>query len=142
MHMRDIMMVMDTTIGRPADILDDLTARQIGIVAACMFPRTEGRIAHLTVKDADESAVRSIAAEHGALVMDVRDVLVVDPAEYGGAAAVARRVADAGAVVYVAYFGAEGEIVLGTSDMIIASRALGLAAPDAVNAETDAQTST
>lgn len=119
-------MVMDTTIGRPADILGGLEERGVTVVAGCLFPRAEGRIAHVAVEDADEPAVRSVATEHGALVLDARDVLVVDPIRHGGAAGVARIVADAGAVVFVSYYAMDGRIVIATSDLTTARRALGL----------------
>lgn len=126
-------MVMDTTVGRPADILEGLALRGVRVEAGCLFPRTEGRVAHLTVDDADEDAVRAVALEHGALVLDAREVLVIDPDRHGGAASVARRVADAGATVQVSYYGAEGQIVLATSDLALARQALGIDGPDTVS---------
>jgi hypothetical protein len=126
--MKDVVMVMDTTLGRPARILEALADHDVEVVAGCLFPRAEGRVAHVAVASEDAARVRDIAADNGAMVLDDRDVLVVDPTQHGSLAAIARKVADAGAVVQVAYFGAGGEIVLATSDLDIAREALGLPA--------------
>lgn len=122
--MKDIVIVMDLTPGRPADILDDLATQGVNVVGGCLFPRADDRVAHIAVADADEATVSSVAAEHGAIVLDSREVLVVNPAPHGGAPAVARRVSDAGATVFVAYFGAGGEVILVTSDLAVARKAL------------------
>jgi hypothetical protein len=135
--MLDIVAVMDTTVGKPADILQTLAEQGVPVLAGCLFPRAEGRIAHIAVEDEHEPAVRRVASDHGALVLDAREVLVVDPGPYGGAAAVARLVADAGAVVHVAYFGAQGQIILATSDIELARTALEGELTDPVTPEAD-----
>ncbi len=120
-------MVMDTAVGRPTAILGGLAERGIAMVAGCFFPRLEGRVAHVTVDDADVEAVREVATEKGALVLDVRDVLVLDQSTHGDPLSIARRITQAGAVVQVSYFGAKGEVVVATTDIARAREALGLA---------------
>jgi hypothetical protein len=124
--MRDLTIVMDTTLGRPADILEGLAAVGVRVVAGCLFPRLEGRVAHITVPDEQAELVHKVVAEHGASVLDEREVLVVPPGKVPSPADIARKVADAGVMVWVSYFGAAGEVVLGASDLARAREALGL----------------
>lgn len=123
---KDVVMVMDTTVGRPAAILEGLAARGVTMVAACLFPRLEGRVAHVTVNDEDVETVREVASDKGALVLDAREVLVLDQAVHGDATAIARKISDAGAVVQVSYFGPRGEVIVATTDLDRARKGLGL----------------
>ena len=126
-EMRDLTILMDLQLGRPADMLGDAAARGIPIIAGCVFPRLGGRVAHLAVREEDVEAVMTIAEAHGGAVVDDRECVVV-PADYpGGAAAAARAVADAGIMVNIAYYGARGEVVMGTADVHSTRAALGLA---------------
>lgn len=124
-EMRDLTILMDLQLGRPADMLGDAAAREIPIIAGCVFPRLGGRVAHLAVREEDVEAVVTIAETHGGVVVDDRECVVI-PADYpGGAAAAARAVADAGIMVNIGYFGARGEVVMGTTDVDGTRAALG-----------------
>lgn len=124
--MKDLTILMDTTLGRPADILERLEVEGVEVRAGCLFPRLEGRVAHVAVSPDHVESVRRVVAELGATVADEREVLVIPRGTRGTASEVARKVADAGAVVWIAYFGAQGEMFLGTSDLELARTALGI----------------
>lgn len=124
--MRDITILMDTTQGRPARLLADLTEAGVRIEAGCLFPRLEGRVAHLTVGDDQVETARTVAAALGATLADDRECVVV-PADYpGGLNEIAARVADVGVTVQVAYFGSRGQIILATTELDKARQALAL----------------
>lgn len=124
--MIDLTILMDTKLGRPADMLEAAAGQGVEVLAGCLFPRLEGRVVHLAVKPEDTETVHRIAAEHGATVADERECVVVPPDFPGGVAAMARAVADAGIMVNISYYGSRGEIILGTSDPDGARAALGL----------------
>lgn len=122
--MIDLTILMDTTLGRPADILEAIAAEGIEIAAGCLFPRLGGRVAHVGVEAKDVAAVSRVAAAHGATVADQRECVVVPAGFPGGAAAVSRAVADAGIMVNVSYYGARGELVISSSDIPAAKAAI------------------
>lgn len=124
--MRDVTILMDTTQGRPARLLTDLAAAGVRIDAGCLFPRVEGRVAHITVEDDQVEVVRSVAADLGATVADHRECVVV-PSDYpGGVPEIAAKVASVGVTVQVAYFGREGQIILATTELDKTRQVLGL----------------
>jgi len=94
--MRDLTIFMDLEQGRPADIAEGLAAKGVPLFA------------------------------HGATVARDREGVVVPAGYPGGVVAVARKVADAGATVNVAYLGGTGDLVLSTTDISIIRLALGL----------------
>ena len=124
--MKDLTIAMGTRHGLPAELLEALSARGVEVAAGCLFPRIEGRVAHIAVPADQVDAATDVVVAKGAAVLDVRDVVVVPRDRRPSPAELARKVADAGASVYIAYFGADGEIVLGTSDLEKARQALGL----------------
>jgi hypothetical protein len=124
---KDLTILMDTKQGRPAEMLEDLVGRHVRIVAACLFPRLGGRVAHVAVDEPDVETVREVVTAHGGTVADERDCIVVPPGRPGGAPAAARTVADAGITAFVVYFGGEGEMVLSTNDPQATAQVLGLA---------------
>ena len=124
--MKDLTIMMDMEVGRPAAMLKDLQEHDQTISAGCLFPRLGGRVAHVAIADDDVDEVTSIVKAHGGVVADVRPCVVV-PRDYeGGAVAAASAVAAAGVVVQIAYFGARGEVVMATADIDEAMTALGL----------------
>lgn len=125
--MKDLTILMDTKQGRPAEMLEDLVGHQVRVVAACLFPRLGGRVAHIAVDKSAVDTVREVIAAHGGTVADERDCIVVPPGRPGGAPAVARTVADAGIMAFVVYFGASGELILSTDDPVRTAAVLGLA---------------
>ena len=124
--MKDLTIALGTRHGLPAELLEALAARGVDVVGGCLFPRIEGRVAHVAIPDDQVDAATDVVVAKGAAVLDVRDVIVVSRDEHPSPAELARKVTDGGASVYIAYFGASGEIVLGTSDLDTAREALGL----------------
>jgi len=122
----DVTILMDTKVGRPADMLEAAAAEGVEIKAGCLFPRVEGRVAHVAVRSGDVEILRRAVAAHGGTVADERECVVVPAGYEGGVAAISRKVSDAGVTVNVSYFGAEGEVILSTSDLDTARAALGL----------------
>ncbi|HUG84446.1 MAG TPA: hypothetical protein VMM13_07765 [Euzebya sp.] len=117
---------MDTTQGKPAQLLIQLAAAGVRVDAGCMFPRTEGRVVHIAVEDHHVETVRAAALELSAAVVDDRECVVVPADHPGGVAEIAARVAEAGATVQVAYFGRGGEIILATTDLEEVREGLGI----------------
>lgn len=124
--MKDLTILMDLQIGRPADMLGELAERDIRIVAACVFPRLGGRVAHVAANTDDVATISDVVERHGGMVVDERDCVILPSDHPGGAVGAARAVADAGVMVNVGYFGARGEIVLATPDIDAAREALGV----------------
>lgn len=124
--MRDITILMDTTQGKPARLLQELASRGVDIDAGCLFPRTEGRVMHLAIEDRAVETTRAVAADHGVAVVDDRECVVVPAGYPGGVVEIGARVADVGATVNVAYFGRSGEVVLSTTELDKTRAALGL----------------
>lgn len=124
--MKDLTILMDLVVGRPAAMLEDAVSESVPIHAACLFPRLGGRVGHLAVSDADVAQASAIVTRHGGVVVDERDCVVL-PADYpGGAAAASRAIADAGIVVNISYYGPDGGLVIGTSDVEATRGALGM----------------
>lgn len=124
--MRDLTILMDMQLGRPADILSEAADQGIPVIAGCIFPRLGGRVAHFAVREQDVAAVNAIVLSHGGVVADDRECIVLSSDYPGGAVGASRAVADAGITVNVGYFGVRGEVVLGTADIAGAKAALGI----------------
>lgn len=124
--MRDLTILMDLELGRPADLLTVAAAEDIPIIAGCVFPRLAGRVAHFAVREQDVDRVSAIVREQGAVLADDRECIVLPPDFPGGAPVASKRIADAGIMVQVGYFGARGEIILATADVAGTKAALGI----------------
>jgi hypothetical protein len=123
--MRDLALLLDTKPGTVATILERLAEAGIPPIAGCFFPRLEGRIAHVAFEDDLTEKAREVVVDSGHTVLDERDVLVVDATGLG-LSGVARKLADAGVGVYVAYFSPDGRVVIGTQDVELARSVLGV----------------
>ena len=124
--MKDLTVLMDLVVGRPAAMLEDAANEHVEIVAACLCPRLGGRVGHLAVDDGDVEKATSIVARHGGVVVDERECVVVSPNFPGGAAAASRAIADADILVNISYYGPSGDLVIGTPDVDATRAALGL----------------
>ncbi len=123
--MRDLALLIDTRPGTVAALLERLAEAGIPPVAGCFFPRLEGRIAHVAFDDDLADQAREVIIDSGHTVLDERDVLIIDASEQG-LSGVARRLADAGVGVYIAYFSPDGRAVIGTQDVELAKNVLGI----------------
>lgn len=124
--MRDLTIIMDHTRGRPADLLEAIDRRGVVVQAGCLFSRLEERVAHVAVDDGSVAAVREATIETGCILVDERECVVVPPGFEGGVAGIARKIADAGGTVTVAYYSADGGVVMGTTEPEKAAKHLGL----------------
>lgn len=124
--MKDLTILMDLEVGRPAAILADAASQGVRILASCLFPRMDGRVAHATVRADDVEAMKAIVSAHGGVVADERECVIIPADHPGGIEAVSKAVADAGIMVNVAYFGARGELVLSTPDVAAAKKVIGI----------------
>lgn len=124
--MKDMTIVMADKQGLPADLLGGLREAGVQLTAACIFPRIEGLVAHMTLPDEQVEAARKVVTGLGSSVLDVREVLVIPPEQRPPAAQLAKQLRDAEVSVYISYFGARGELILGTSHLAKARETLGI----------------
>ena len=71
-----------------AELWETLGAAGIEMEASCTFPRLEGRVVHVTVRDEDGDTAYEALRAAGFLPMDRRDVIIADfeprPGAMGG----------------------------------------------------------
>jgi hypothetical protein len=101
-----------------AELWETLGNHGITMQASCTFPRLEGRIVHVVVTEEDaDRAYEALQAENF-LPLDRREVLLVDfsirPGELGR---IARKIADAGAKLFILYLASDNRAVIGASDL-------------------------
>ena len=110
-----------------AELWETLGEADIQMEASCTFPRLEGRIVHVVVKDEHADLANQVLRDKNFIPMDRREVLVADviprPGEFGR---IARRIADTGAKLYIFYVALDNRVVIGASDLDKAAEALGL----------------
>jgi hypothetical protein len=123
---QDLTILMDMKVGRPAEMLVTAAEQGITIAAGCVFPRLGGRVAHVAVRDDDVEKITAIVEAGGGVVADIRDCVVVPPDFPGGLPAAATKVANAGHLVNVSYFGAQGEVIMASPDPVALRQALDL----------------
>ena len=101
-----------------AELWETLGKVGITMQASCMFPRLEGRIVHVVVTDEDADKAYNALRADNFIPLDRREVLVRDftvrPGEIGR---IARKVADAGAKLYILYLASDNRVVIGASDL-------------------------
>lgn len=101
-----------------AEIWETLGDAGIVMEASCTFPRLEGRIVHVVVNDQDADRAYEALRSARFIPLDRRKVLIADievkPGEVGR---LARRVADAGAKLYILYMATGNRVVIGADDL-------------------------
>lgn len=101
-----------------AEIWETLGDAGIALEASCAFPRLEGRIVHIVVGEEDANRAHEALRLAHFLPLDRREVLIADietkPGELGH---LARRIADAGAKVYILYMATGDRVVIGADDL-------------------------
>jgi hypothetical protein len=121
---QDLTFIIDSE--RPvAEIWETLGEAGITMEAACAFPRLDGRVVHIVLRDEDVEAGQAALRAAGFSALDRREVLIhefdVKPGELGR---IARRISDAGAKVYVYYMATGNRVVIGADDLDKAAKAL------------------
>jgi len=108
-----------------AEIWETLGRASIQMEASCAFPRLEGRVVHVVVKDADADAAYEALRAGGFIPLDRRDVLIAEfEARPGAIGEIARKIADAGAKLYILYMATGDRVVIGASDLAKVTTAL------------------
>jgi hypothetical protein len=101
-----------------AEIWEALGEADIQMQASCTFPRLEGRIVHVVVSDADADRTYETLRARNFIPLDRRNVLIMEivprPGELGR---IARKIADAGAKLYILYMATGNRVVIGASDL-------------------------
>ena len=101
-----------------AEIWEALGEADIQMQASCTFPRLEGRIVHVVVSDADAYRTYETLRARNFIPLDRRNVLIMEivprPGELGR---IARKIADAGAKLYILYMATGNRVVIGASDL-------------------------
>jgi hypothetical protein len=113
---KDLTVELEDRPGTLADMGEALGNAGVNIDGGCGFPVQGRGIFHVLVEDA--GAARKAIEGAGLSVTDERDVLLVDvtdkPGELGS---IARRMADAGVNIDLAYLTARGQLVLGVDNL-------------------------
>jgi hypothetical protein len=124
----DLRVIMDDSPGGLADLGEALGAAGINIEGLCGVTHQGTGIIHVLVDDA--AAARSALEGAGLSVEGHTDVIVGELPENvdkpGTLGAMARKVADAGVNVTVAYLATKNRVVIGTSDNAKAKDALAI----------------
>jgi hypothetical protein len=120
---KDLTVILEDRPGTLADVGEALGKAGINIDGLCGFP-SEGRgVFHLLVEDA--AAARRVLEESGMEVSGEREVLVLDIEDRPGALGdTARKIANAGVNVELAYLATGTRLVLGADDLEQAKAAL------------------
>ena len=109
-----------------AELWETLGGASIQMEASCTFPRLEGRVVHVAVKDEDADAAYEALRQAGFIPLDRRDVVIADFVPRPGAMGeIARSLADAGAKVYIMYMATGDRVVIGASDLGKVAEVLG-----------------
>ena len=108
-----------------AEIWEALGEADIQMQASCTFPRLEGRIVHVVVSEEDADRTYETLRARNFIPLDRRNVLIMEivprPGELGR---IARKIADAGAKLYILYMATGNRVVIGASDLDKAAAAL------------------
>ncbi len=108
-----------------ADLWEALGEVGIQMQASCTFPRLEGRIVHIVVKDDEADTAYNALRERSFIPLDRRKVLIANinprPGELGR---IARAIADRDAKLYILYMATGNRVVVGASDLDKAADAL------------------
>jgi len=101
-----------------AEIWETLGNIDITMQASCTFPRLEGRIVHIVVRDDEADRAYEALREQNFIPLDRRKVLLANlefrPGELGR---MARKIADAGAKLFILYLASDNRVVIGASDL-------------------------
>ncbi len=101
-----------------AELWETLGSASVQMEASCTFPRLEGRVVHVAVKDEDAETAYQALRGAGFIPLDRRDVVIADFVPRPGAMGeIARKLADAGAKVYIMYMATGDRVVIGASDL-------------------------
>lgn len=100
------------------EIWETLGAASIQMEAACMFPRLEGLIVHVVVKDSDAEQAYQALRSANFIPLDRREVIITtfEPRP-GSLGVLAKKVIDTGAKLYILYMATGNRAVIGASNL-------------------------
>jgi len=108
-----------------SEVWQHLGQAGINIEAACMFPRLEGRVIHVTVADGDAETAHRILVDAGFAELDRRPVVLASFFDEPGAlGALTRRINDAGVKIYLMYMATGNRVVVGADDLETVARVI------------------
>jgi hypothetical protein len=100
------------------EIWETLGAASIQMEASCMFPRLEGLIVHVVVKDKDAESAYQALRSANFIPLDRREVIIASFEPRPGAiGALAKKVVDANAKLYILYLATGNRAVIGASNL-------------------------
>ncbi len=124
--MKDITIIIPDRGGAVPEVWEALQGADIAIAAAVSFSRERHRVVHIVVDDDAVEVAGGVLAATGCLMVDTRDVLLVDLGDYpGGLAEVTRIAYDGGAGVYLLSLATNNRVMLGAANLDAAQRAFG-----------------
>lgn len=127
MSMQDITIMIPERGGAVPEVWEALRAAAVSVEAALSFSREHHRVVHVVVDDDAVDAGRSAIESAGFLIVDQREILLVDLADHpGGLAEVTRIAYDSGAGVYLLSMATSNRVMLGVADLAAAQQAFGV----------------
>ena len=115
--MHDLTFVLSPT-RTGSEVWEHLGAAGINIEAACLFPRLEGRVVHVTVADEDVEVAHNALVGAGFLELDKRPVIVASFVDAPGAlGALTQRINEVGVTIYLMYMATGDRVVIGADDL-------------------------
>ena len=126
--MNDITIMIPERGGAVPELWEALGTAAVSVEAALSFSREHHRVVHVVVTDdATESAHQALESA-GFLVVDLREVLLVELANHpGGLAEVTRIAYESEAGVYLLSMGTNNRVMLGVANLEAARQAFGMA---------------
>lgn len=126
--MNDITIMIPERGGAVPEVWEALSSASVVVEAALSFSREHHRVVHVVVADNAVGRAREALEAGGFLIVDQREVLLVDLADHpGGLGEVTRIAYDSGAGVYLLSMATGNRVMLGVADLSAAQQAFGFA---------------
>ena len=124
--MKDITIIIPERGGAVPELWEALDGSAVEVEAAISFSREHHRVVHVVVADEAVETATSVLGNAGLMIVDTRDVLVLDLAASGGLARITRTAYDSNAGVYLLSMATDNRVMLGVANMDVAREAFGI----------------
>ena len=124
--MKDITIIIPERGGAVPELWEALDGSAVEVEAAISFSREHHRVVHVVVADEAVETATSVLGNAGLMIVDTRDVLVLDLAVSGGLARITRTAYDSNAGVYLLSMATDNRVMLGVANMDVAREAFGI----------------
>ncbi len=124
--MKDITIIIPERGGAVPELWEALDKSAVAVEAATSFSREHHRVVHVVVADDVSDRAAEVLGGAGFMVVDQREVLVLDLAEAGGLARITRAAYDSGAGVYLLSMATGNRVMLGVANLDAAREAFGI----------------